>query len=193
MTCLGYWIEITPIGILLLIGYIIVDCIRHKTSNLLRRFIFYSFILYLLFVFQYTTGGFHFPPQENFYGKAIFQLVPFYFVSDLLQSYQLRGLDWFFWKSVQITLYNLIMLFPLGVYLAALFNVRTIKKATLIILAVTFTIEIYQVVFSYFGLVIPRSFNVDDIILNTLGGMAGYYISKLVLLRWFHRVKKESP
>lgn len=189
MIGLGYWIEITPIGILLLIGYIIVDCIRQKTSNLLRRVILYSFLFYLLFVVQYTTGGFHFPPQEHFYGTAIFQWVPFYFVSDLLQTYQLRGADWYFWDSVQITFYNLIMLLPLGVYLAVLFNIRTIKKAVLIILSVSFAIEIYQVAFSYFGLVFPRSFNVDDIILNTLGGTVGYYIGKLVLIRWFHRVE----
>ena len=33
-------------------------------------------------------------------------------------------LNWFFWNSVRLTLYNVIMLLPLGVYLKVLFNKR---------------------------------------------------------------------
>jgi len=84
---------------------------------------------------------------------------------------------------MRISFYNFIMLMPLGIYLAVLFNVKTLKKAALIVFFVSLTIEIYQLAFSYLGLVYPRSFNVDDIILNSLGGVAGYYISKLVFTR----------
>jgi glycopeptide antibiotics resistance protein len=77
------------------------------------------------------------------------------------------------------------MLFPLGVYLKVLFNKKEIRKAALIILLVPFVIETYQIVFSYFGLVFPRAFDVDDIMLNTLGGVVGYYVGAVVWERWF--------
>ena len=47
----------------------------------------------------------------------------------------------------------------------------------------TLTIETYQAIFSYFGLVMMRTFNVDDLILNTLGGVLGYYTYKALIPR----------
>jgi hypothetical protein len=131
----GYMIDVIPLGILLLFIFIIIDCFRHKVANLLNRVLFYSFLFYLLFTFHYTTGYFHYPPREV--GTLIFQLVPFQFTFDLLNIYQLRGLDWFFWSIVRINFNNLIMLLPLGIYLAVLFNKKTLKNVALIILSVS--------------------------------------------------------
>lgn len=173
-------VEVVPVGILLLIIYIIIDCIRNKTANLLRRVIFYSFLLYILYVFQYTTGGLHFPPRQ-FVETVLFQPLPFKFVSDWIQAYQPGGSNWFFWYSVKMALYNAIMLLPLGVCLRVLFNVKEIGKAAVVILLTSIFIELYQVVFTYFGLVFSRAFDADDIILNTFGGVAGYFACAVVL------------
>ncbi len=182
---MGHLVDAASVGILLLVIYIINDCIRNKTKNLLRRVIFYSFVVYILYVFQYTTGGFHYPPQQQYFGTVIIQPRPFQFVSDWIHAYQLGGPKWFFWISVRLTLYNAIMLLPLGVYLKVLFNMKEIRKAAVVILLASIFIETYQIVFTYFGLVFPRTFNVDDIILNTVGGVTGYYVSTVVLQRWF--------
>lgn len=182
---MGGLVDVAPIGILLLTIYIIIDCIRNKTTNLLRRVTLYSFVVYIIYVFQYTTGGFHYPPQQQFYGTIIIQPHPFQFVLEWIHAYQLGELNWFFWNSVRLTLYNVIMLLPLGVYLKVLFNKIEIRKAAVVILLVSIFIEIYQIIFSYYGLVILRAFDIDDIILNTFGGVAGYYASTVVLKRWF--------
>ncbi len=181
---MGGLVDVAPIGILLLTIYIIIDCIRNKTTNLLRRVTLYSFVVYIIYVFQYTTGGFHYPPQQQFYGTIIIQPHPFQFVSEWIHAYQIGELNWFFWNSVRLTLYNVIMLLPLGVYLKVLFNMKEIRKAAVVILLVSIFIETYQIIFSYYGLVILRAFDVDDIILNTFGGVTGYYVSTLVLQRW---------
>ncbi len=129
---MGYWVNFVPIVTLLLVIYIIYDLIRHKTADIIRRVILYSFIFYIIYVFQYTTGGFHIPPQEYF-RELTFQPIPFQFVSDWQQAYRSRGFDWFFWNSLRFSLFNLIMLFPLGVYMPVLFRVHNLKKAVLCI------------------------------------------------------------
>jgi glycopeptide antibiotics resistance protein len=176
----GYLIDFIPVGTLLLIIYIIYDFFRHKTAGILKRIILYSFILYLIYVFQYTTGGFHIPPQD-FYRAVTFQPIPFQFVSDWLQEYRTYGLAWFFSKFI---FYNLIMLFPLGVYLAVFFNVQNLKKAIFCIFTASLAIETYQIIFSYFGLVFLRTFNVDDLLLNTVGGAAGFYAGRIIWEKW---------
>lgn len=183
---MGYWVDFIPIGTLLLFIYIICDFMRRKKSGIFRRIILYSFIFYLIYVFQYTTGGFQIPPQD--FNRAVtFQPIPFQFVSDWLQAYRLRGLYWYFWNSLKFSFLNLIMLFPLGVYLAVFFNVQNLKKAIFWIFTVSLTIETYQIIFSYFGLVFLRTFNVDDLLLNTVGGAAGFYGGKIIWEKWFSR------
>jgi glycopeptide antibiotics resistance protein len=67
------------------------------------------------------------------------------------------------------------------------------KRAATIIFAVSFGIETLQIVLSYFGLIFARSFNVDDLILNAVGGVLGYFVSKQLkkLYREIHS-KKQS-
>ena len=103
---MGGLVDVAPIGILLLTIYIIIDCIRNKTTNLLRRVTLYSFVVYIIYVFQYTTGGFHYPPQQQFYGTIIIQPHPFQFVSEWIHAYQLGELNWFFWNSVRSVSYT---------------------------------------------------------------------------------------
>lgn len=181
---MGYLVDPVPVGICLLIVYMIIDCIRNRRAELLRRMMFYSFVVYMLYVLRYTTGGFLYPPRS---GTIIIQLRPLQFISDWVCEYQRGGLSWSFWNSVKLTLYNVIMLLPLGVYLRVLYNVKEIKKAAVIVLLGSVSIETCQLVFTYSGLVFPRTFNIDDIMLNTLGGVAGYYISAASLQKWFPR------
>ncbi|MCM3110968.1 VanZ family protein [Lederbergia lenta] len=161
-------IFITGIGLL-----IIADFIKNKTRNFLKRTLFYSFIIYLLNVAKLTLGVIHIPPFAEM-ARIEIQFIPFYFVMDWIAIYRQNGLDWFFWNSVKLTFYNLIMLLPLGIYLSLLFNINTVKKAVLIVFLSSFIIEISQLILSGFGIISIRTFDVDDLILNTLGGYIGY-------------------
>lgn len=53
----------------------------------------------------------------------------------------------------------------------------------MIVFTGSLTIEIYQLILGYSGLIRGREFGVDDLILNTLGGAIGYLL--LELLRKF--------
>lgn len=168
-------IQVLPIGLLGLILYIIIDFISQRGQHIIKRLIFYSFLFYLLNVMQVTTGYLYFPPIDRY---VSIQPIPFFFAYDLVQYYQRGGLDWWFWNAFMHSFHNFIMLLPLGIYLPLLFNVRKIKKVALILFYTTLTIECYQLLFSYIGIAY-RTFNVDDILLNTIGGLLGFalYIS----------------
>jgi glycopeptide antibiotics resistance protein len=83
-------------------------------------------------------------------------------------------------------------LFPFGVYLSVLFNLGTAKQAAAVLFLVTLFIETGQLVLSYLGLIFPRSFDVDDLILNTLGGVIGFKISELLFknISLLNRIKR---
>ncbi|PAL08504.1 VanZ family protein [Peribacillus simplex] len=68
------------------------------------------------------------------------------------------------------------MLFPLGIYLGILYKIKRVQKVIFIVLLTSLTIEILQPILSYFGLIFNRSFDVDDLILNTLGGVLGFLV-----------------
>ncbi len=190
-------IDLRPVGISLLFLYVIIDYLRHKTADLPYRIIFYSFLVYLLFVAQYTTGGLQIPPRPGIAGQVIVQPLPFHFILDSI-NYRLHGQGWFLWSCLKLSFYNLIMLLPLGVYLRVLFGQKSLKKAALIVLLTSVFIETYQLVFSYLGLVFQRTFDVDDILLNTLGGAAGFYLCAAIIKSWAFRLfpekkKEEAP
>lgn len=156
-----------------MILYVLIDFISNKTKNIISRVIFYSFIFYLLNVVQVTTGGIIFPPQNDS-APVLMQLIPFYFIGDWINIYRNNGFDWFFWNSVKLSFYNLIMLAPFGVYLLLLFKSKRISKSILTVFLVSLTIESSQLILGYLGFVRSREFDIDDLILNTLGGTIGY-------------------
>ncbi|WP_350343347.1 VanZ family protein [Proteinivorax tanatarense] len=178
---------IALLGVLGVIIFIVIDIIRNKSKNIIGRLLFYSFLIYMVKVFEVTTGNIHIFSRDRLGGTVYIQLIPFKFIADWYQLYVHRGADWFFWNSVRLSLYNVILLLPLGIYLPVLFNVRNIKRVTIWVMLTSLTIEIYQAIFSYYGLVFMRTSNIDDIILNTLGGVIGFCFYKIALSKWVHK------
>lgn len=172
--------DVAFIGILifLLLLYIIIDFNRNGTRNLARRIFFYSFIFYLLIVAKLTLRGIVIPLLKD--NVPSVQFVPFYFLKELFLRYRFVGLDWSFWNSLKLTFFNFIMLIPLGFYLSFLIKLESKIKAFLIIFFVSFIIEIVQFSFTYLGLIRPRTFNVDDLIMNSMGGYIAFLLCKLL-------------
>ncbi|MFC0562558.1 VanZ family protein [Halalkalibacter alkalisediminis] len=172
-----YLINVASIGIVIIVLYFIIDLLKKRKKNMVRRLIVLSFLVYAINVMQQITGGIHIPPlAENYWSwDSNIQLIPFYFVGDLINHYNNSGYNWFFWNAVKLSFYNALLLLPLGVYLS-IFKVHNIKKAVTIIFSVSFGIETLQIILGYLGFTYPRSFNVDDLILNTLGGFLGYLV-----------------
>lgn len=68
---------------------------------------------------------------------------------------------------------NIIMFIPLGFFIPVVFKkMRKISNTALIVILITFSIEFIQ----YF---VGRSSDIDDIIINLLGGIIGYGIFKV--------------
>lgn len=67
---------------------------------------------------------------------------------------------------------NIIIFIPLGIMLPLLYTpLRKIKKILSLILTISFMVEFIQ-------LFVGRAVDIDDIILNTIGGIIGYIIYK---------------
>ncbi|MFB9325800.1 VanZ family protein [Paenibacillus aurantiacus] len=85
---------------------------------------------------------------------------------------------------------NLILTVPLGIYAwfkIRLFQVNSIFYYALII---SFIFEGVQLLLYWIGLG-ARSIDVDDVILNTIGCIAGYYITSFVFRVYTHNKKKK--
>ncbi|WP_244093897.1 VanZ family protein [Jeotgalibacillus sp. R-1-5s-1] len=140
-----------------------------------ERFLYISFLIYLVAIAHLTLGYFHLPPEEN--APMRIQLEPLYFI-DEWQTYE----DFYsssFFNNARLTFFNFIMLMPLGVYLAVLFQMKPFWKAFFMIFTVSLTIELSQLVLSYVGIAWMRGFNTDDLIVNTAGGFLAYLIARI--------------
>ncbi|WP_084405797.1 VanZ family protein [Alteribacter aurantiacus] len=178
--------QIAFFGFCGLIIFIIFDLIKNKKHNVIRRVIMYSFIVYVLKVLDVTIGMISIPPHDyvGHYGYYL-QLVPFYFVADIL-AYETGS--FLFWNTIRLSFFNFLLLIPLGVYLAVLFRVNGLKQATTIVFMSTLSIEMVQFFFSITGIsTYGRTFNVDDLILNTIGGVVGFVVARSLITLWMRR------
>lgn len=72
---------------------------------------------------------------------------------------------------------NIIMFIPLGIFLPLLYEkFRSVKKVVLFCMCVSVCIEIIQFLSEFIGTY--RSCDIDDVILNTLGGFIGIILFK---------------
>ncbi|QUE85984.1 VanZ family protein [Exiguobacterium alkaliphilum] len=165
----------TLIGIIGWGIYFLIDLYKHRFTNLWRRAFIHSSIVYMIVVVHLTIGYLQFPAQTLMIDRV--QFVPFRFVYDWYMA-SMHG-SWFFWNSVKLTTYNFLLLIPLGVYLTSLYKLRPRRGLVLVILT-TIVIELTQLVLTEFGF-LYRGFNVDDLLLNSLGGWFGLWIGSVIL------------
>ena len=112
--------------------------------------------------------------------QCINNLVPFRMIYHIIKS-----------ESVIVVIYqiggNLMLLFPLG-YLIPIVTDKKIdlKRIILIMFCITFCIENMQFIIGQILNFNYRCFDVDDMILNTSGGILGY----LMLKKTYHIIRK---
>lgn len=142
--------------------------IKNKTEfYLYHELIMFSFVVYIMCLFYVVT----FPDDVSSLHTS-FNLIPFkeMFRYDLMSR--------LFIKNV---LGNLVMFMPLGFYSAYIVKVYKLRYISIFIAIVSLTIEFTQ-------LAIGRVFDIDDIMLNILGGCAGFYIYLVI-----HKIKALFP
>ena len=137
-----------------------------KKFNLARFLLVGSFLLYLCCVFALTFLPL--PSMERATSLVYeVELMPLHCLVDVAEKPV---------KGTMLILFNVLMTVPFGMFLRYYFGLDA-KRVFLYSLALTTLIEFGQ--FSGLFFIFKgsyRLFEVDDLILNTLGGMLGYYL-----------------
>ena len=142
------------ISVILVASIRITYLIKHKEAFVLYKEICYLlFMLYILCMFQVVTAGdINMGEGNNF--------VPF---QEILR-YELGSR--LFIKNV---IGNVFLFLPYGIFASMYADIKKWWQALLLILLAAIAIELTQ-------LGIGRVFDVDDILLNGVGGLIGYYL-----------------
>ena len=163
------------LSILLLFTLIIIITVRRKQHNFLQITVQASFFIYVFAVLQ-LTGYFILFKEISSHGwwdKMNHRIE----THDRVNLEPFKTIDIYQTWGKQI-LGNFVMLLPLGIYLPLIYT--RLRKAynffavSLICFLVSVGIELLQLATSY------RSTDIDDVILNTLGGGAGFLIYQLI-------------
>lgn len=156
---LGYFL----IGIILTAGlfiaYLPVYFILRKKIPMARQAVGFLFAVCIIIILSATVFvGMTIVSSKN----RSLNLVPFRVFTEIWEM----G----FTKQITQTLANIIMFMPLGFIFPVVFiKARTLYKTAIYMVSFSFLIEFTQ----YFT---GRQADIDDIMLNTLGGISGYFL-----------------
>ena len=168
-------LQIGPfIALLFVLPYTIYGYVRTKIVDVWKCTYLYIFCLY--FLCAYFVTWLPLPTAETFATSKpmseFIQLVPFQSFLDIERKTLLRDLA--------IILFNVAMTMPLGYILREYFRVP-LKKTILLGFLTSLLYEVTQLTGLFF--IYPRAyriFDVDDLIINTLGAVLGYVIAPLI-------------
>lgn len=172
------------VALIITLPYLIYNYRRRGSVWSLRVLIIYSFILYLLCCFFLVIWPL---PDRDYVVNLTtptMQLTPFTFISEIVRDgQQVAGSAIEVAKSVLLSqsfyqvAFNLIMFIPFGIYLKYYFDCSFLKTL-LLSFALSLLFELTQL--SGLCFLYPRGyrlFDVDDLIINSLGGVAGYLLA----------------
>ncbi len=175
------------IAVILTMPYLVYNYRKFGSTIWFKVFIVFSFIYYLLNV--YFLVILPLPNSEEillYANKTMIQLKPFNFINDFYRetSFNISDISTylpsFTARITLITFFNLIMFMPLGIYLRYYFRIK-FAMAFVISLGLSLFLEVTQLTGIY-G-IYPyayRLFDVDDLMINTLGSVIGYAITPLI-------------
>ena len=168
--------------------FLIFQYKKYGYLNKFRAFILYSFLLYLITAYYLIILPL--PASRDVKslqlpGTIYYQLTPFNFIRDMIKESKVV----FGNKSTYITIFkeraflqaafNGVLLTPLGIYLRYYFN-KGLKQTLVMSFLMSLFFELTQLTALYGIYNAPyRLFDVDDLILNTLGGLIGYIIAPM--------------
>lgn len=172
------------VALIITLPYLIYNYRRRGSVWSLRVLIIYSFILYLLCCFFLVIWPL---PDRDYVVNLTtptMQLTPFTFIGEIVRDgQQVAGSAIEVVKGVLLSqsfyqvAFNLIMFIPFGIYLKYYFDCSFLKTL-LLSFALSLLFELTQLSGLYF--LYPRGyrlFDVDDLIINSLGGAVGYLLA----------------
>lgn len=173
--------SIAPIIILLLMGpFSVYQYKKYGYINRLKTIVLISFVFYIVSAFCLVILPL---PSYNYIPKEAIkpQLVPFTALMDIGKEFNIM-IDKNFSivqaifknKAILQIIFNLMLMAPLGFFITYYFK-RELKTIIIITFIVSLFFEVTQLT-GNFGMYnfAYRLFDVDDLIINTLGGIVGY-------------------
>ena len=146
------------ISVVIMVSVRITYLIKNKEKFILyKELLMLVFAIYILCLFQVVT----FQDNSSFLSN---NFIPF---REILRYTPTSRL---FWKNV---IGNMIMFLPFGFFISYYINPDNINIPLILTLIASTSIEIVQ-------LIIGRVFDIDDIILNLIGGALGYTIYNIM-------------
>ncbi|KAB3526767.1 VanZ family protein [Alkaliphilus serpentinus] len=116
------------------------------------------FMIYVLFISSY---------YNRTPGRVGFNIIPFKTIIQYIMNLKYYTIE----NVLTNLLGNIVVFIPLGFFIPSIFKtLRSGVQTTISVLIITFVVETSQRVLQV------GSFDIDDIILNSIGGLIGYFI-----------------
>ncbi|MDP2090738.1 MAG: VanZ family protein [Candidatus Gracilibacteria bacterium] len=163
---------------------IVLKVKKIRFNKILLYSLFYFYIISLLAVtlFPIPIQGLN---EIGIYNKDTNNYIPFMSIIDIIN----KQLDIII-KIKQI-IGNIVLFIPMGFFVPLIWeNKKFINKTLLIVLLCTIGIEITQLFISNLIGFSYKITDVDDILLNSLGGIIGFYLYKMFQGSFFDIFKK---
>ncbi len=146
--------------------------VNKMKRNLLKWVCFLAYLLCLGYVLFYSVGFGRTEHEEYRYNLVLFQEIGrYYYLGMRTGSWNL-----FIWNVVG----NIAVFMPFGMFLPSLISrCRNVLFTTILSLEMSLCVEVVQLVTRV------GSFDVDDLLLNTLGGICGFLV--YTIYRWIKR------
>lgn len=174
------------LSFLFTLPYILYQYHKYGSVPVLRSMIVYSFILYLTSIYFLVILPLPSKEEVAQYITPQTQLIPFQFIKDFMRDTN------FVWNKPSTYLetlknpacyqlfYNLFMTVPFGIYLRYYFK-QDFKKTVLYTFLLSLFFELTQLsgLYGFY----PRSyrlFDVDDLMINTCGGILGFGLTPFI-------------
>lgn len=173
------------IALFFTIPYIIFLYRKYGSISLFRTIIVYSFILYLIVIYFLVILPLPKISSVLNYTTPYMQLKPFNFINIFLSNTSLVINDISTYmiamkeECFYTVIFNIFITIPFGIYLRYYFKC-SFKKTMLLSFLLSLFFELTQLSGLYFIYPRPyRLFDIDDLIINTLGGIIGYAITPI--------------
>lgn len=173
------------IAFILTLPYLIHQYRKYGSILLIKSIIFYSFILYILCAYFLVILPL---PSRSYVSKLTSptkQLELFRFIKDMINgtNFQIRNINDFFniFKSstVYTVIFNIFLTVPYGIYLRYFFNKKWYQVIIYsFLLSLFFELTQLSGLYGYYSRAY-RLFDVDDLLINTIGGLLGFIIAPI--------------
>ncbi len=175
------------VALVFTLPYILFQYHKYGSVNPYRSMVVYSFLLYLMSAYFLVILPLPSVETVSKMTTPSYNLIPFHFVSEILNKTNFHVSDFATYFPAMKNpvfyeaLFNIVLTVPFGVYLHYYFKCD-FKHTLFYSFCFSLFFELTQMTGLYY--IYPRSyrvFDVDDLILNTLGGVVGFLFSCLLL------------